>query len=115
MMNGPMQTPDELDLLEFFESEPVECTPTDGYWCYQVTDQRGVTLRFSFDKYQRSVQTVVSAGGTPVATVVQEGAELMRVAGDQLTCDFAYRGGKATLAVTLGAALSIHWSSLQTA
>ena len=40
---------DEAELLEFFGVNPVERVVDDGYWCYEISDERGVTLRFSFN------------------------------------------------------------------
>ena len=47
---------DELAMLELFYSEPVIAIPTDGYWCYEVTDASGIKLRFGMDVIQESVQ-----------------------------------------------------------
>ena len=31
------------------EAELLERVVDDGYWCYEISDERGVTLRFSFN------------------------------------------------------------------
>jgi len=105
---------DELELLEFFGAEPVARTVEDGYWCYEVTDERGVTLRFSFNLYERSVQTIISVNASHVATVSHEGAERMVIASGKLHCEFSTAGEKSTLDVETGRTWSVRWSSLRT-
>ncbi len=105
---------DEVELLGFFGAEPVVRAVEDGYWCYEVSDSRGVTLRFSFNLYERSVQTVLLLGGTPVATVSHEGAERMLFLEGRLRCEFSGPGMKTVLTVESGPSLSVAWSSLRT-
>ncbi len=80
--------PDEMELVEFFGTEPVERQVEDGYWCYEISDNRGVTLRFSFDLFEQSVQTAISVDGAPLATVSHEGAQVMAITDQTLTCVF---------------------------
>ena len=47
---------DELELLELFWVEPTQTEPEAGYWCYEVTDVLGVTLKFGIDIIQSSIQ-----------------------------------------------------------
>ena len=47
---------DELAFLELFCAEPKNSQPSDGYWCYEVTDSLGVTLKFGMNIIQESVQ-----------------------------------------------------------
>jgi hypothetical protein len=104
----------EVELLEFFGVEPVTRAPEDGYWCYEVSDARGVTLRFSFHLFERSVQTALSLGGLHLATVSHEGADRMVIREAKLRCEFSTGGQRTTLAVETGEALSVTWSSLRT-
>ena len=108
------QVPDEYALLAFFGAEPIERAPADGCWCYEFTDRRGVTLRFSFNIFQQSVQTTVLAAGVPVSTMSHEGAERLRVDSDRLNCRFSLRGAESTLSVQLGDQLGINWTILRT-
>jgi len=113
-MAGEFRALDEVELLEFFGVEPVAHAVEDGYWCYEVLDERGVTLRFSFNLYERSVQTVLSLGGSPIATVSHEGAVRMVVREGKLQCEFSTNGERTTLTVEIGASLCVRWSSLRT-
>jgi hypothetical protein len=105
---------DEVQLLEFFGAEPVERSVEDGYWCYAVADERGVTLRFSFNLFERSVQTVVLLGETKIATVSHEAADRMVVRDGKLRCEFSSEDSKTTLSVETGRNLSVVWSTLRT-
>lgn len=105
---------DEIELLEFFGAEPIERSGEDGYWCYTVTDERDVTLRFSFNIFERSVQTVVSVGGANIATVSHEAANRMVVRDGKLRCEFSSEDTKTVLIVETGRNLSVVWSTLRT-
>lgn len=105
--------PSEVELLEFFGAEAVERSVEDGYWCYEVVDDRGVRLRFSFDIQQGSVQTKLQVADSPLVTVSHEGARWMRVENRRLTCAFTYRGGDATLVLSVAGNISLEWSSLR--
>jgi hypothetical protein len=80
-MDSQFRAPDEVELLEFIGADAVERNVEDGAWSYEVTDKRGVTLRFSFNLYKRSVQTAVSLGGSRIATVSHESADRIRALG----------------------------------
>jgi len=114
-METQFRVPDEVELLEFFGAEALARTSEDGYWCYETSDERGVTLRFSFNLFERSVQTELSFGGSQVATVSHEGADRMFVRDGQLRCEFSTTGEKTTLILETGRSLSVTWSSLRTA
>ncbi|RKG74378.1 hypothetical protein D7W82_38085 [Corallococcus sp. CA049B] len=112
-LSGVFSIPDELELLEFFCADPVERSVEDGYWCYEVTDRRGVRLRLSFNLFERSVQTALQVMDSPLITVSHEGAESMTVAGQTMTCRFSYKGSDARLVLRLGDSIQLDWSSLR--
>lgn len=112
-MNYDFNVPDKINLLDYFAKEPVECDVENGYWCYEVTDEYGVSLRFSFDVFERSVQTVLSANAVQVATVSHEGASSMIIDGKVLTCQFSYKGSSAKLTLRVRDRISVEWSSIR--
>jgi len=103
---------DRSELLEFFGSDPIEASDVDGFACYEVTDGRGVTMRFSFDALERSVQTVISVAGLEVSTVSHEGAERMVIRDGQLRCEFASGEFKTNLTIDI-AVIFAKWSTLR--
>ncbi len=113
MGNDIFSIPDELELLEFFSSDPVERSLEDGDWCYEVTDRRGVRLRFSFNLFERSVQTTLQVMDSPLITVVHEGAISMAVSGKVMTCHFSSAGSDARLVLRLGDSIHLEWSNLR--
>jgi len=48
--------PDKLELLTFFEGEPISSRPEDGYFCYKYKDVNDIELFFSFNAAERSIQ-----------------------------------------------------------
>ncbi len=107
------ETPDELGFLEFFESEPVESEPQDGYWCYQYADSTGVGVRFSFNILEKSVQTVLTFNGQDIDTTVHEGAEELQLIEGTLQGRFDL-GGEGRLELKLRPQISVRWSVLRT-
>jgi hypothetical protein len=96
-MQSQFEVPGEIDLLVFFGVGPIDRAAQDGYWCYEVSDVRGVKLQFSFNVYERSVQTVLSVDEVAVVIVSHEGAERMLVRDGKLRCEFSTGGDRTTL------------------
>ena len=119
MSSGTVFTfPEQSELTEILGCEPIEARPEDGYWCYQVSDGRGVSIRLSFDAFERSVQTVISEGGREVAVVSQEGAtemaSLAAAQGGGITCEFQWQGARSTMRLQVSPRLLLRWSTLRT-
>lgn len=106
--------PDEIELLQFFGVEPAERSVEDGYWCYEVADERGVRLRLSFNMLERSVQTALSLGSTPLAMVSHEGAVRLHVDAATLRCEFISREWMTALALVVRPTIELEWSTLRT-
>src|ERR687887_610959 len=68
------QVRNQDSFLESLGIEPVEAAPHDGYWCYEITDKYGITLRLSFNTHERSLQTTLLLHGHKIETTSQEGA-----------------------------------------
>ena len=64
-----MEWPEEYELLSFFETDPVESNPSDGFWCYETSNIDGRSLRFSFNSHERSIQTTIMLNGNEISTV----------------------------------------------
>jgi hypothetical protein len=113
MEDATFVVPDEIEMLEFFGGEAIEREIDDGYWCYAARDGRGLELRFSFNLYERSVQTELRFMGDAITTVSHEGAVRMHRDGSVLRCDFRTTGTKASLAIELAEPLRVQWATLR--
>jgi len=107
------EVPDEADLIGFFGAEPIQRVIEDGFWCYQARDQRGIRLRFSFNLFERSVQTELSVGEVVIDTVSHELANRLQLHGAELRAIFDSSDAKTTLAVRLAPSISVKWSTLR--
>lgn len=112
--NRAFEVPKESELVEFFGAEPTERSVKDGFWAFAVTDERGVKLRFSFDLYERSVQTMLSVGEVVVETVSHELAERLLIKGTQLQTTFTGNDTKTLLVVEVTPLIKVTWSTLET-
>lgn len=70
---------DELALLELFCSEPKMSNPADGYWCYEVTDESGISLRFGMDVIQESVQINLKSSSLSIVNLTFELVEAIEI------------------------------------
>jgi hypothetical protein len=61
-----------IAFLEFFCEEPKTSQPSDGYWCYEVTDSLGVTLKFGMNIIQKSVQIELKIADTTLGIMCFE-------------------------------------------
>jgi hypothetical protein len=112
-VNSRFEIPNEADLTDFFGAEPMDRSVDDGYWCYEITDDSGVLLRFSFNLYERSVQTVLHVAGMAIATVGHESAERLVISQSVLRCEFSGSALRTTLIVKLGDRISVAWTTLR--
>jgi hypothetical protein len=113
-MSNKFHTLDESALFEYFGTDAIGRSVEDGYYCYTITDARGVRLRFSFNIYERSVQTALSLSGDDLSTVSHENAESMFFIDKELRCEFSASDSKTTLTVAISPHILIVWSSLRT-
>jgi hypothetical protein len=70
---------DELAMLELFWTEPKVANPADGYWCYEVTDESGTTLRLGMDVIQQSVQIDLKNSNFSLLTFTFERVEAIEI------------------------------------
>lgn len=112
-----MNIPEEYELLSFFESEPVESEPSDGFWCYEAGDLARVCLRFSFNLHEGSVQTTLIFNNEKVGTICHEGLLSMKIANDagveSLKAEFDGHDYQTKLELRIKPEIYVYWWSLQ--
>jgi hypothetical protein len=108
-----LEVPEELELIDFFGVDPLERAPQEGYWSFEVKDDRGVTLRFSFNLFERSIQTELSIGGPVFETVSHELADRLHLGLGELRATFAAANAKTLLTVTVTPTIKVRWSTLR--
>lgn len=103
--------PEPLVFLEFFGVEPTETG--ERCWLYERRDESGNTLRFSFDAFERSVQTdLIAATGTRCVTS-HELASRIEIGGDELRVSFDRRGATTRLRLRVSPTIEVAWSTLR--
>jgi hypothetical protein len=109
--------PDELSFLEFFESEPVNRVPQDGYFCYQASDHLGITLFFSFNIFETSVQVRLVFNGEDIALLSSERVQKITLendkSGNYLTCEFDLKDSLSKLELRLKPFISFRYFSIR--
>jgi hypothetical protein len=103
---------DEYEFLEFFEVEPVEKSIEDGYWCYELLDSNQVQLRFSFNVFEKSIQTEISMNDKIIMTTSYEGDVKMSLRDNMLYCEFIESEKKTVLTVSVKDFIKVDWSTI---
>ncbi|WP_180145989.1 hypothetical protein [Desulfoluna butyratoxydans] len=115
-VNNCTDIPDEIELLEFFESEPIESYPNDGFWSYERGDINGALLRLSFNIIEKSIQSSLYLNGDEVMSVSYEGVNKIDIIEEKgvkiLKCECGSLISKTTLKVFFEPKLYIEWQSL---
>lgn len=110
--------PSELELTEVFGSEPRDARPKDGFWSFEARDSNGVTLRLSFDIFERSIQTVLLIDDDEAARISQEGAISLRVVRehgeDVLRGECLFRDARSTVEIRLRPRIVVTWGTIRT-
>jgi hypothetical protein len=106
--------PDETELLDFFESEPVERSPETGLWWYEFRESSGLRLAFSFNIFEGSIQTQLYGSERLLVSVSHEGARRISKHGDELRCECKARGTTTSLVVRLRGGIQVDWATLLT-
>lgn len=108
--------PDEDAMWGAFQVEPEQAVPEDGFWLYRFGDSQGVTLWFSFNTHEGSVQTRMSLAGCDLMTVLQERAEYLAIVdgdeGPRLWGGFAGKEAHTALIIRVFPKVSVEWSTL---
>ena len=103
--------PDELELLAFFESEPTEFSLEDGLWCYSYSNTiHNLTLLFSVNIYEKSVQTVLQINKQEIQVVSSENANRILIEDEIMRVEFT---GNTILEIRLRPYIHVRWSSLR--
>ncbi|NJL69276.1 MAG: hypothetical protein HC894_26435 [Microcoleus sp. SM1_3_4] len=69
---------DELAFLELF-AKTQKSQPSDGYWCYEVTDPLGVTIVFGMNIIQESVQIELKIADATVGIMCFESVKFIEI------------------------------------
>ena len=111
-----MTVPQEAEFKSLPGLAVVERAPEDGYWCYDITDPHGVTLRLSFDILQRSVQADFLVDRLELVSVSQEGATALLIGGapDEpwIRCEFRSRDAHGSLQIAIAPRITMRWATL---
>lgn len=74
--------PDEIDLLAFFEGDPIFQNAKDLHFAYKYTDQNEMSLTFSFSATEGWIQTVIELKQKKIAHNLIEGVEYFKIVKD---------------------------------
>lgn len=75
-----MVSPDEVELISFFEDEGGKIGGT--CFLYSFTDKNNVTIYFSFDVVANDVQIKLRLNNNDILTIVQEGIKEFSIEND---------------------------------
>jgi hypothetical protein len=107
--------PSELEMLEAFSIEPEVALRADGYWKYRFSEGE-LTLAFSFNIFEASVQTLIMSSGRVLQKTSHEGAISLKVANEDgrqyLLGHFRHNDLETRLKIMLQPSIYVEWVSL---
>ena len=75
-----LSVPSSFAMLEAFGIEPtIASVPQDGFWQYEITDERNITLILSFNTFERWFEATIRMGEHELQRVVLEDAQSLRI------------------------------------
>ncbi|AVX38421.1 TPA: hypothetical protein ACGTP8_000892 [Yersinia enterocolitica] len=74
--------PDSIDLLDFFDSEPVFIDLSSGTYSYQVTDCLGINVTFTFSVVEGWISAEVKIGDKKIQYFIVEGVSEFSIVKD---------------------------------
>lgn len=112
-----LKVPNELDLLSFFESEPIESEPGNGYFCYKVSINDS-NLFFSYNILESSVQVRLQFEGANKIVISEEMAEEIKIVKgvntEKLSVTFKIGNlAQSNLEISIKPQIDISWSTLE--
>lgn len=111
--NGNFHILDKYELLDFFGSDPVDESIEDGYWCYEALDSRSFKLRFSFNVFEKSIQTEILMNDESFSRTSYEGNVRMSLREDKLHCEFVEKEIRTVLTISVKEGINVVWSTLR--
>ncbi|QDT44771.1 hypothetical protein Pan241w_48870 [Gimesia alba] len=103
--------PTDLELLEFFEIEP---NREGDVLTYYSKDSSGMTLTFSFNPYDGSVQTILKFEGRVISLVCHEGLTRMWIEDTTLRAEFERDDYRTNMSIVQSPFLQVEWSGIRT-
>ena len=108
--------PDEIDLLAFFEGEPIFQNTEDLHFAYQYTDQNEMSLIFSFSATEGWIQTIIEFKQKKIAHNIMEGVEYFKIEkdvdGEYLTTEVVLEDTRTKVDIRLQPFISTEFSTL---
>jgi hypothetical protein len=106
-----MNYPSELELLEFFGVEPER---SDDVTLFRVRDPLGVSLEFSYNEADDSVQTALHVAGQCICVVCHERMTRFWIDQGALRVEFAFSDSITALSLLTRPTIRVDWSGLRT-
>lgn len=107
---GPIA--EEHELIAVFGVVPDDARPHSGFSSFTKTMNPHLSLQFSFDLMQASVQTRITVNGRAVSTVAREGLDSIVVSECGRRVRVTFRNDNTVLCLQLGENVSVEWSTL---
>ncbi|MBI0180827.1 hypothetical protein H3V11_02575 [Snodgrassella sp. W8158] len=108
--------PDEIDLLAFFEGEPIFQNTEDLHFAYKYIDQNEMSILFSFSATGGWIQTIIEFKQKKIAHNLMEGVEYFKIEkdvdGEYLTTEVVLEDTRTKVEIRLQPFISTEFSTL---
>jgi UPF0288 family protein (methanogenesis marker protein 3) len=108
--------PEEWELIEFFGSAEYKSKPEDGFHCYELIAEASLSIEFSLNIFQGSVQVKLRLKKEEVLNIYQEGVVGLsiegRPTGKVLMVSFDIEAENSSLILRLDPAIHVAWEQM---
>ncbi|WP_406694217.1 hypothetical protein V5E97_24420 [Singulisphaera sp. Ch08] len=105
-----MTYPSELELREYFGVDPER---SDDVTLFRVADVAGISLVFSYNDTDDSVQTALNVADRCISVVSHEKMSRLWIDQDTLRAEFTYSDNIVTLSLLVNPTIRVDWSGLR--
>lgn len=110
------RTPDPIDLLAFFESEPFFVNDIDHHYGYAYSDGSGMKLIFSYAALEGWIQTIIEFNGVVMHQHLSEGVSCFEIRseikGEYLFSEIIFDETVTQVEIRLKPYISVKWNTL---
>lgn len=108
--------PDNIDLLAFFESEPIFNNTEYFHFAYKKTDIHGMSVIFAFSATSGWIQAIIEFNGIEVSRYLMEGVESFKIVkdlkGEYISSEIEFEDTRTKVEIRVAPSISVEFATL---
>lgn len=108
--------PDDIDLLAFFESEPIFSNAEEFHFAYKKKDIHGVSIIFSYSAICGWIQAIIEFKDKEISRYLMEGVEIFKlnkdINGEYLSSEVEFEDTRTIVEIRVTPSISVNFETL---